>query len=93
MPMIMGQGHDLYVATAIIQLNNGACLRIRAFANFRPDREDRHFMPCQAVSRRKINKFIFILKKEKGISFDRWNRGVEHGRVCTRYVVVLAVFT
>lgn len=89
----MAQGHDLYVATAIIQLNNGACLRIRAFVNFRPDREDRHFMPCQAVSRRKINKFIFILKKEKGISFDRWNRGVEHGRVCTRYVVVLAVFT
>ena len=50
------------------------CLRIQAFANFRPDREDHYFMPYQAVGRRKINKPFFLFK-EKKVSLDRWNEG------------------
>ena len=58
----MVREQDLYAVTTIIQLNNGACLRIQAFEI--STRIEKISISCLARlsirSRREINKFIFI---------------------------------
>ena len=75
----MAQGQDLYVVTAILQLNNGACLRIQVLGNVQIEKIS---ISCLArLSVRKDKQIHFYLKKEKGI-IRQLEQRVEHGQVC-----------